>query len=145
MVHDVSRDLNGHKINLNARVGIHSGRVMCGVMGFTGGMGIPSQFGSHWQYDVWGHDVNVASIIELNGHPGRVNVSQATVNLIIKKGTTSTVTGLPHSSHTNNSGLDSSDNKDDFTFERVHGEQRDNLLRLNRIDTYVVVPNSMVS
>lgn len=126
---------------------------MCGVMGFSGGMGISSNLGNHWQYDVWGHDVNVASIIELNGHPGKVNVSQATVNLITKKGVTpTTVTGVPHSSqlgnlrnNISNNGLDSSDKKDNFTFERVHGEQKDHFLRLNRIDTYVVVPNSMVS
>ena len=53
--------------SLDLRVGIHTGPVMSGIVGkhkFT--------------YDIWGDAVNVASLMETNGAPGRVNVSEST-------------------------------------------------------------------
>jgi class 3 adenylate cyclase len=35
-----------------------------------------------YAYDVWGSTVNIASRMESNGEPGRVNISEATYNLI---------------------------------------------------------------
>lgn len=56
---------------LNARIGIHSGPVVGGVIGLT-----------KFTFDLWGDTVNVASRMESTGIPGEIQVSIATRNLL---------------------------------------------------------------
>jgi class 3 adenylate cyclase len=48
------------------RFGIHTGPVIAGVVGRR-----------RFTYDVWGDAVNVAALMEANGEPGRINLSEA--------------------------------------------------------------------
>ncbi|PWT77657.1 MAG: adenylate/guanylate cyclase domain-containing protein [Bacteroidetes bacterium] len=55
----------------NIRVGVHVGPIVAGVVGKK-----------KYAYDIWGSTVNIASRMESNGEPGRVNVSNAIYELI---------------------------------------------------------------
>jgi class 3 adenylate cyclase len=59
------------KIGLQMRLGIHTGPVISGVVGFK-----------KFQYDIWGDSVNTASRIESAGQAGKVNISETTYNLV---------------------------------------------------------------
>ena len=61
-------------IDLDLRIGIHSGPVVAGVIGRR-----------KFAYDLWGHSVNVASRIESTGTPGRIQISQDTYELLSDK------------------------------------------------------------
>jgi len=54
-----------------ARIGIHTGPVVAGVVGVN-----------KFAYDIWGDTVNIASRVESNGQEGRVNISEATYSLV---------------------------------------------------------------
>ncbi len=53
------------------RIGIHTGPVVAGVVGKK-----------KYAYDIWGDTVNIASRMESNGEPGKVNISAATYRQI---------------------------------------------------------------
>ncbi len=58
----------------NIRIGINTGPIVAGVVGKK-----------KYAYDIWGATVNIASRMESNGEPGRVNISAATYDLIKDK------------------------------------------------------------
>jgi len=133
-------------MNLNVRVGVHSGRVACGVLGFTGDTDIRSNSGSHWQYGVWGRDVRVASYIENCGRPGLVHVSRATISQITRKGAVNNLPpGVNLHNNTTNYQTDSKGHLNDYSFERSHEEEKNHFLRHSQIDTYFVKPKTAVS
>jgi class 3 adenylate cyclase len=53
------------------RIGIHSGSVVAGIVGIK-----------KFAYDIWGDTVNTAARMEQNGEAGKVNISEATYELV---------------------------------------------------------------
>lgn len=60
-----------HSSELNMRIGVHTGEVIAGVIGT-----------SIVRYDIWGPDVLIANKMESNGTPGRVKISEDTMEML---------------------------------------------------------------
>ncbi|KAK0177619.1 hypothetical protein PV328_001654 [Microctonus aethiopoides] len=58
-------------VDINMRIGVHSGNIISGILG-----------ANKWQYDVWSRDVVIANKMEQTGQPGKVHVTQQTLNLL---------------------------------------------------------------
>jgi class 3 adenylate cyclase len=68
----VIHDINDKKFSqLNMRIGVHTGDVIGGVIGTN-----------IVRYDIYGPDVLIANKMESGGEPGKINVSDATKNLL---------------------------------------------------------------
>uniref|UniRef100_A0A3P8NUL8 Adenylate cyclase type 3 n=1 Tax=Astatotilapia calliptera TaxID=8154 RepID=A0A3P8NUL8_ASTCA len=106
MVEAISYVREKTQTDVDMRVGVHSGTVLGGVLGQK-----------RWQYDVWSTDVTVANKMEAGGIPGRVHISQSTMECL----------------------------HGEFDVEPGNGGDRCDYLRERGIDTYlVVVPKAPV-
>ncbi len=59
--------------SLEVRIGLHSGPVLAGLVGKR-----------RFSYDIWGDAVNIAALMEANGTPGRINISDSLAGQISK-------------------------------------------------------------
>lgn len=59
------------KPGFSMRIGLHTGSVVAGIVGIK-----------KFQYDIWGDTVNIASRMESSGAVGKVNISEATYQLV---------------------------------------------------------------
>ncbi|XP_024866320.1 adenylate cyclase type 3 isoform X2 [Kryptolebias marmoratus] len=100
MVEAISYVREKTQTNVDMRVGVHSGTVLGGVLGQK-----------RWQYDVWSTDVTVANKMEAGGIPGRVHISQSTMECL----------------------------HGEFDVEPGNGGDRCDYLRERGIETYLVV------
>ena len=57
--------------SVNMRVGIHTGTVLCGIVGKR-----------RFKFDVWSNDVSLANKMESSGKPGMVHVSEKTYKFL---------------------------------------------------------------
>lgn len=57
--------------NVSMRVGVHTGTVLCGIVGVK-----------RFKFDVWSNDVTLANQMESTGKPSQVHVTRATFSLI---------------------------------------------------------------
>ncbi|KAG9282289.1 adenylate cyclase type 3-like [Astyanax mexicanus] len=100
MVKAISYVREKTKTEVDMRVGVHTGTVLGGVLGQK-----------RWQFDVWSTDVTVANKMESGGIPGRVHISQSTMECL--------------------SG--------EFELEEGNGGERCDYLMEKGIDTYLVL------
>ncbi|XP_052873857.1 adenylyl cyclase X E [Anopheles cruzii] len=68
MIKDIREVRLSRDLNIDMRIGIHSGSIISGVIGAC-----------KWQYDIWSKDVIIANKMESTGEAGKVHVTMQTL------------------------------------------------------------------
>uniref|UniRef100_A0A182JM26 adenylate cyclase n=1 Tax=Anopheles atroparvus TaxID=41427 RepID=A0A182JM26_ANOAO len=71
MIKDIREVRMSRDLNIDMRIGIHSGSIISGVIGAC-----------KWQYDIWSKDVIIANKMESTGEAGKVHVTMQTLELL---------------------------------------------------------------
>ncbi|KAI4890466.1 hypothetical protein NFI96_021843, partial [Prochilodus magdalenae] len=71
MIQAIEQFCQEKKEMVNMRVGVHTGTVLCGILGMK-----------RFKFDVWSNDVNLANLMEQLGVAGKVHLSEATAKFL---------------------------------------------------------------
>ncbi|XP_059048052.1 adenylyl cyclase X E-like [Achroia grisella] len=71
MIHIIKDVREKRALNIDMRIGVHSGRILSGLIGIR-----------KWQYDIWSKDATIASKMESTGQAGKVHVTKQTLELL---------------------------------------------------------------
>lgn len=74
MIDAISQFERQSKEGVNMRVGVHTGTVLCGIVGTK-----------RVKFDVWSNDVTLANKMESTGKPGMVHLSNKTMVFLENK------------------------------------------------------------
>lgn len=71
MIQAIKQFDNERNEGVNMRVGVHTGTVLCGIVGTR-----------RFKFDVWSNDVTLANRMESTGKPGMVHISEKTCDFL---------------------------------------------------------------
>ncbi|CAH2102747.1 unnamed protein product [Euphydryas editha] len=72
MIHIIKDVREKRSLNIDMRIGVHSGKILCGLIGIR-----------KWQFDIWSKDVTIANKMESTGQAGKVHVTKQTLELLL--------------------------------------------------------------
>ncbi|CAK1544588.1 unnamed protein product [Leptosia nina] len=72
MIHIIKDVREKRSLNIDMRIGVHSGKILCGLIGIR-----------KWQFDIWSKDVTIANKMESTGKSGKVHITKQTLELLL--------------------------------------------------------------